>query len=103
MLDNASGSVTILDIAQLMKNVNPTNHLRFIWFGGEEIGLLGSQYYVGNLSSTDLSTSATTSTPMSRPRRTTPSVSSILQDRDLFGGTSSSTFPNHVQGVAHRA
>src|SRR3954452_5326677 len=42
MLDNASGSVTILDIAQKMKNVNPTNKLRFIWFGGEELGLLGS-------------------------------------------------------------
>ncbi len=42
MLDNASGSATILDIAQQMKNVNPLNKLRFIWFGGEELGLLGS-------------------------------------------------------------
>jgi hypothetical protein len=55
MLDNASGSSTILDIAQMMKNVTPLNHLRFIWFGGEELGLLGSSYYVNNLSSTDLS------------------------------------------------
>ena len=55
MLDNASGSATILDIAQKMKNVNPTNHLRFIWFGGEEIGLLGSAFYVDSLSSTELS------------------------------------------------
>ena len=55
MLDNASGSVTILDIAQMMKNVNPTNKLRFIWFGGEEIDLLGSQFYVNTLSSSDLS------------------------------------------------
>src|SRR6266700_761734 len=43
MLDNASGSATILDIAQMMKNVNPLNKLRFIWFGGEELGLLGSK------------------------------------------------------------
>ena len=49
MLDNASGSATILDIAQKMKNVNPLNKLRFIWFGGEELGLLGSTYYVNNL------------------------------------------------------
>ncbi|MFL5877909.1 MAG: M28 family peptidase, partial [Solirubrobacteraceae bacterium] len=49
MLDNASGSATILDIAEQMKNVNPRNKLRFIWFGGEELGLLGSQYYVANL------------------------------------------------------
>jgi hypothetical protein len=55
MLDNASGSSTILDIAQMMRNVTPLNHLRFIWFGGEELGLLGSSYYVNNLSSTDLS------------------------------------------------
>jgi Zn-dependent M28 family amino/carboxypeptidase len=31
MLDNGSGSATILDVAQMMKNVNPLNHLRFIW------------------------------------------------------------------------
>ncbi len=49
MLDNASGSAAILDIAQQMKNVTPRNHLRFIWFGGEELGLLGSIYYVNNL------------------------------------------------------
>ena len=41
MLDNASGSATILDIAQMMKNVTPLNKLRFIWFAGEELGLLG--------------------------------------------------------------
>ncbi|MCW3062979.1 MAG: hypothetical protein JWN32_151 [Solirubrobacterales bacterium] len=54
MLDNASGSATILDIAQKMKNVNPRNKLRFIWFGGEELGLLGSKYYVNNLSASEL-------------------------------------------------
>src|SRR5947208_16004078 len=55
MLDNGSGSVTILDIARMMKNVDPTNHLRFIWFGGEELGLFGSAAYVDSLSSNDLS------------------------------------------------
>jgi Zn-dependent M28 family amino/carboxypeptidase len=38
MLDNASGSATILDVARMMKNVDPVNKLRFIWFGGEELG-----------------------------------------------------------------
>jgi hypothetical protein len=96
MLDNASGSVTILDIAQLMKNVNPTNHLRFIWFGGEEIGLLGSQFYVGNLSSTDLShigydlDADVTATPNYTVGVLDPAAG------DLFTGTSSSTFPNRV-------
>jgi hypothetical protein len=49
MLDNASGSAAILDIAEKMKNVKPLNKLRFIWFGGEELGLLGSAYYINNL------------------------------------------------------
>ena len=55
MLDNASGSATILDIAQMMRKVNPTNKLRFIWFGGEELGELGSKFYINNLSPSDLS------------------------------------------------
>jgi hypothetical protein len=54
MLDNASGSATILDIAQQLKNTNTRNKLRFIWFGGEELGLLGSQHYVDTLPADDL-------------------------------------------------
>src|SRR3954452_8691631 len=49
MLDNASGSATILDIAQQLKNTHTRNRLRFIWFGGEELGLLGSDHYVNTL------------------------------------------------------
>lgn len=55
MLDNASGSAAILTIAQKMAKVKPRNKLRFIWFGGEELGLLGSNYYIDNLSPTELS------------------------------------------------
>jgi Peptidase family M28/PA domain len=55
MLDNASGSAAILDIAQQMRNVTPQNKLRFIWFGGEELGLFGSKFYVNNLTSTEAS------------------------------------------------
>jgi Zn-dependent M28 family amino/carboxypeptidase len=54
MLDNASGSATILDIAQMMRKVKPLHKLRFIWFGGEELGLLGSDHYVKSLSASDL-------------------------------------------------
>ena len=49
MLDNASGSTTILEIALKLAKTNTTNRLRYIWFGGEEIGLLGSWYYVNHL------------------------------------------------------
>jgi peptidase M28-like protein/PA domain-containing protein len=55
MLDNASGSVAILEIAQMLQHVKTTNHLRFIWFGGEELGLLGSEFYVNTLTSTQRS------------------------------------------------
>jgi hypothetical protein len=98
MLDNASGSATILDIAQLMKNVTPLNKLRFIWFGGEELGLLGSTYYVNNLSSTDLShigydlDADVTATPNY--------IVGVLDPAgpDLFNrsATTATTFPNRV-------
>jgi Peptidase family M28/PA domain len=96
MLDNASGSATILDIAQMMKNVTPVNKLRFIWFGGEEIGLLGSQYYVDALSSNELShigydlDADVTSTPNYTVGVLDPAA------KDLFGSTSSTSFPNRV-------
>ena len=96
MLDNASGSVTILDIAQKMKNVNPRNKLRFIWFGGEELGLLGSSFYVNTLSSNDLShigydlDADVTATPNYIVGVLDPAAP------DFFGGTVTSTFPNRV-------
>jgi Zn-dependent M28 family amino/carboxypeptidase len=96
MLDNASGSATILDIAEQMKNVNPLNKLRFIWFGGEELGLLGSKYYVGNLSSPELShigydlDADVTATPNYLIGILDPAAP------DLFGRTVTSTFPNRV-------
>ena len=110
MLDNASGSATILDIAQMMQNVYPTNKLRFIWFGGEELGLLGSSFYVNNLSSSELShigydlDADVTATPNYLIGVLDPAAP------DLFGRTVSSTFPNRVyksstiardQGVAY--
>jgi hypothetical protein len=49
MLDNASGSTTILEIALKMAHTHTRNRLRYIWFGGEELGLLGSHYYTRHL------------------------------------------------------
>jgi hypothetical protein len=95
MLDNASGSATILDIAQKMKNVNPTNHLRFIWFGGEEIGLLGSAFYVDSLSSTELSHIGY---DLDADVTATPNYTLGVLDPaapNLFGG-GQQTFPNRV-------
>jgi peptidase M28-like protein/PA domain-containing protein len=96
MLDNASGSATILDIAQQMKNVNPLNKLRFIWFGGEELGLLGSAAYINSLSSTELSHIGY---DLDADVTATPNYTIGVLDPagpDLFGGTSTATFPNRV-------
>lgn len=51
MNDNGSGSATILEIAKQLAllNISLQNKVRFIWFGAEEFGLLGSEYYVNSL------------------------------------------------------
>ena len=54
MLDNASGSATILEIALKMASTTTRNQLRYIWFGGEELGLLGSYHYTRVLPAADL-------------------------------------------------
>jgi Zn-dependent M28 family amino/carboxypeptidase len=50
--DNGSGSAALLDVALQMAElgVEPRNQVRFIWFSAEEEGLLGSEYYVSQLS-----------------------------------------------------
>ncbi|MER7751973.1 M28 family peptidase [Kitasatospora sp. NPDC097643] len=55
--DNGSGSATLLENALVLAQQNPTltRHIRFAWWTGEEQGLQGSQYYVGQLSSTQRS------------------------------------------------
>lgn len=54
MLDNASGSTTILQTALDMAKTHTQNRMRYIWFGGEEIALLGSRYYTKHLSHAEL-------------------------------------------------
>ncbi len=54
--DDGSGTATDLEVARQMANlgIKPTNKVRFIWFSGEEQGLLGSDYYVSQLSKTGI-------------------------------------------------
>lgn len=47
--DNGSGSAAILEVAEQMQKVKPWNKVRFAWWGAEESGLIGSDYYVNNL------------------------------------------------------
>jgi Zn-dependent M28 family amino/carboxypeptidase len=54
--DNGSGSATILEIAlQLVElGIEPTNKIRFAFWGAEEFGLIGSRYYLDQLSRSEL-------------------------------------------------
>ena len=48
--DNGSGRAAILEVAEQMAKVKPRNKVRFAWWGAEESGLVGSTFYVNNLS-----------------------------------------------------
>lgn len=66
--DNGSGSAAILELALRLARYDRVgddddddddgesplvNRVRFAWWGGEELGLLGSQFYVDNLTAED--------------------------------------------------
>ena len=53
--DNGSGSATILEIAETFaaQGREARNKLRFIWFAAEEFNLLGSQFYVNDLTAAE--------------------------------------------------
>ncbi len=54
--DNGSGSAAILEIALQIAElgIEPVNKVRFAWWGAEESGLVGSQFYVDNLSKREM-------------------------------------------------
>lgn len=47
--DNGSGSAAVLEVALRTARLHPRRPVRFAWWGGEELGLLGSQHYVASL------------------------------------------------------
>ncbi|MFI6103497.1 M28 family metallopeptidase [Streptomyces sp. NPDC051310] len=53
--DNGSGSAAVLETALAVSRAQfkPAKHLRFAWWGAEELGLVGSKYYVNNLPATE--------------------------------------------------
>ena len=55
--DDGSGSALLLETAEQMAElkIKPTNKVRFMFFAGEEQGLLGSDYYVSQLSKKGIS------------------------------------------------
>ncbi|WP_415941547.1 M28 family metallopeptidase [Streptomyces sp. 067-1] len=53
--DNGSGSSAVLEtaLAVARSSYQPTKHLRFAWWGAEELGLVGSRSYVNSLGSAE--------------------------------------------------
>lgn len=52
--DNASGTAVTLELARVFKNLPTDTEVRFITFGAEELGLIGSDHYVNNLPQNEL-------------------------------------------------
>ena len=48
--DNGSGSAMLVEVAEQLAATRPRNRLRFVWWGAEELGLLGSRHYLERLS-----------------------------------------------------
>ena len=48
--DNASGSAVVIEAAERLAGRRTRNRLRFVWWGAEEEGLVGSRHYVRRLS-----------------------------------------------------
>ncbi|KAI9014750.1 aminopeptidase [Gaertneriomyces semiglobifer] len=51
--DNGSGSAAILEVALNVHKYNFENKLKFSWWGAEEFGLVGSEFYVEHLPQAD--------------------------------------------------
>jgi aminopeptidase YwaD len=54
--DNGSGSAVVLELAHTLAQMAPSQRpmtLRFVLFGGEELGLFGSRHYVNSLADDD--------------------------------------------------
>ena len=54
--DDGSGTSFQLEMAEQLAQAGtpPRNKIRFLWFGGEEDGLVGSQYYAAHLSAAEV-------------------------------------------------
>ena len=48
--DNGSGSAALLAAAESLGRIRTRNHLRLVWWGAEELGLIGSRHYMDELS-----------------------------------------------------
>lgn len=56
--DDGTGTSSIVEIARILKDMSTDKEIRIIAFGAEEIGLVGSRYYVDNLTEEEINRSA---------------------------------------------
>jgi Zn-dependent M28 family amino/carboxypeptidase len=89
--DDGSGTAFQLELAeQLAKpGTPPRNKIRFLWFGGEEDGLVGSQYYAAHMSEADV---ARTDMMLDTDMIASPNFARLVYDGD------GSTFGSEVSG-----
>jgi Zn-dependent M28 family amino/carboxypeptidase len=91
--DDGSGTAFQLELAEQLAKAGtpPRNKVRFLWFGGEEDGLVGSQYYAAHLSATDV---AKTDVMIDTDMIASPNFARLVYDGD------GSTFGSDVSGPA---
>lgn len=52
--DNASGTAVLLEVARAFENLSTDKELRFLFFGAEELGLIGSKKYVDEMTQKEI-------------------------------------------------
>jgi alkaline phosphatase isozyme conversion protein len=57
--DNASGVGVMLEVAKVLANYKTKGTIKFIAFGAEEVGLLGSRYYTEQMSEDEIKNTVT--------------------------------------------
>jgi Zn-dependent M28 family amino/carboxypeptidase len=79
--DDGSGTATDLEVALQMAKLGlkPVNQVRFIWFSGEEQGLLGSTFYADNLTKKQV---AGTSVMLDFDMLASPNFAKLIYDGD---------------------
>jgi Zn-dependent M28 family amino/carboxypeptidase len=91
--DDGSGTAFQLELAEQLARPGtpPRNKIRFLWFGGEEDGLVGSQYYAAHLSEAEV---ARTDMMLDTDMIASPNFARLVYDGD------GSTFGSEVSGPA---
>jgi Zn-dependent M28 family amino/carboxypeptidase len=91
--DDGSGTSFQLELAEQLANPGtpPRNRIRFLWFGGEEDGLVGSQYYAAHLSDDEV---ARTDMMLDTDMIASPNFARLVYDGD------GSTFGSELAGPA---